>query len=109
MSRFKEGEGLIEIQPVQFDDVKLEEGKRYTVVLLADGDVFARGYATVGNGTIDEDFILVRSDTQAFLTLRIPLFSAHYYHNFDLMIRDDEETLYVFTNLRKPDGEGNGT
>jgi hypothetical protein len=100
MSRFKEGEGLWYITPDIFTSQVLELGKRYTVLLLADGDVVIKGYVVAGVGNFDADWNLtLGADDMTYLSLKLPYFSSHYINGFDIIIRDDEKTLIMLPNV----------
>lgn len=101
MSNCKEGEGLYYINPDVFEAPLLMKGLRYTVILLGDGEVVVRGYATVGGRGVDDDFILHRFDgnDNVMLSLKVPLFSGHTYSNFDIIIRDPDRTLVMLPNV----------
>jgi hypothetical protein len=106
MPNCKEGEGLCYISPDVFETTALVKGTRYTVILLGDGDVVVRGYATVGKSEFDEDFrIHLADDNQrAFVSMKLPVFSTRYIHNFDIIIRDEERTLIMLPNVGAPRG-----
>ena len=99
MSNFKEGEGAWHIHPALFTTDKLEQGKRYTIILLGDGEVSVRGYATVGGDEFDEDFRLYIRDGKYVLEMKTSVFSTRYIYGFDIIIRDDERTLLMFPNV----------
>lgn len=100
MSNCKEGEGLWHIAPAVFNNTVLEHGKRYTVILLADGDVVVKGYVTANITSIEDDWRLYLSENGlASLLLRMPYYSSHYVSGFDVIIRDDDKTLIMLPNV----------
>lgn len=101
MSDYKEGEGIWYITPDVFETTVLESNKRYTVIVMGDGEVLVRGYATVDASEFDEDFRihLNQLSNLASLTMKLPVFSSHYIYNFDVIIRDDEKTLHMMPNV----------
>jgi hypothetical protein len=101
MSNCKRGEGFYYINPDVFEAPTLQKGLRYTIVLLGDGEVVVRGHATIGGRGVDDDFTMHKFEgtDNVMLSLKLPLFSGHQYNNFDIIIRDDEQTLVMLPNV----------
>lgn len=101
MSNCKEGEGVWYITPDVFETNALMEGSRYTVILLGDGEVIVRGYATIGKSEFEDDFRIHLADDKerAIVSMKLPVFSTRYIYNFDIIIRDEERTIVMLPNV----------
>lgn len=97
----KKGEGLWYFGNILFDVAGLTQGKRYTIILLGDGEVLVRGYATLGASEFDEDFRLHFDEAGgvASVSMKSPFFSNNYIYGFDIILRDDEQTLAMIPNV----------
>lgn len=99
MSNFKEGEGLYILGSVEVDGSLLEEGKCYTVIVLADNDVSVAVNDKFEAGVLENDFHWHRIEDKVVIQIKLGIFSRHYINSFDIIIRDDAHTIAMFPNV----------
>lgn len=96
----KKSGGLWYITPDVFTNTELEHGKKYTVILLADGEVVVNGTVIANIGDFESDWRLhLSNDDLASLSLRMPFYSTRDINGFDIIIRDDAKTLIMLPNV----------
>lgn len=104
MSNFKEGEGLYIPGSVEVDGNLLQEGNRYTVVVLGDNDVRVVSNDKFERAVFENDFHWHRIEDKVVIQIKLGIFSTHYINSFDIIIRDDTHTIAMFPNV--PHGRG---
>ena len=99
MSNFKEGEGLYILNSVEVDGSLLQEGNRYTVIVLGDTDVRVVANDKFESGVFENDFHWHRLEDKVYLQMKLGLFSGHYINSFDVIIRDEDRTIAMIPNV----------
>lgn len=104
MSNFKEGEGLYILGSVIVDGDLLQEGNRYSVIVLGDNDVRVVANDKFEREVFENDFHWHRIEDKVVIQIKLGIFSTHYINSFDIIIRDDAHTIAMFPNV--PHGRG---
>lgn len=99
MSNFKEGEGLYLLDTVAVDGTLLEEGERYTVIVLSDNEIFSVSNELFASTQFENDFHWHRIEDKVVLQLKMGMFSTHYINSFDVIIRDEHRTIAMIPNV----------
>lgn len=99
MSNFKEGEGLYILGSVEVDGSLLEEGNRYTVIVLGDNEICVVANDKFESGVFENDFHWHRIEDKVFIQIKLGIFSGQYINSFDIIVRDDAHTIAMFSNV----------
>ena len=106
MSKFKEGEGVVVLEPNPFTCVAITPGETYTVLVLGGGNVLERTNVKAGkmsdyNTSADDDMFLYTHDGETVsLFSRSRIFMSNYAEDFDVIIKTLEgKTIKMLSNV----------
>jgi hypothetical protein len=106
MSKFKDGEGVVVIEPTPFTCTALKSGNVYSVLVLGGGDVIERTNVKAGRikefnaNPSDEMFLYMHDGETVSLFSKSRIFMTNYVTDFDVIIKElDGTTLKMLSNV----------